>query len=135
MYLKVSKEQRLKSFHNNCDDIEEISFRKKFTKSEMSEHKDTLVDTLISLGKLEGELSIIKEDFGSKMAPLKKSIQRLVDWLEAGEHEVTEPCFKFIDRKDIVVGYYNQAGELIRERPATTNELQLKLKHEPDKDV
>lgn len=135
MYLKQSKESRLKQFHNNCDAVEEISYRKKFTKSEMTEHKDTLVDTLIELGKLEGELSLIKEDFSSKMSPLKKGIQRLVDWLEAGEREITEPCFKFIDRKDIVVGYYNEAGELVRERPATTNELQLKIKHEPDKDA
>jgi hypothetical protein len=129
MYVKQSKESRLKSFQENCDAVEEISYRKKFTATEMAEHKDLLAASMIELGNIEAELANIKEDFKDKMDPIKSTIKRVVMWLESGDREVVEPCFKFIDRKDIVTGYYNESGELVRERPATTNELQLTIKY------
>lgn len=130
MYKNKSKESRLKSFHENCDAVEEISYRKPFTKTETSEFKEELSQVMIDLAKIEAEWAIEKEKHSDQIKPVQSRIKRLVEYLEAGEREVLEPCFKFIDREKVEVGYYNEAGELVRERPANHNEMQLTIKHQ-----
>jgi hypothetical protein len=129
IYYKQSKESRLKALHDNCDAVEKISYRKKFSKSEIQDLKDGLASSMIALVEIELELTDIKEEFKEKMSPIKDVIKRSVTYLSTGDREVDEPCFKFIDREEQVTGYYNEDGDLVRERPANPNEMQLTLKH------
>lgn len=126
-YLKQSKEQRMKNLHNNCDEVQEISYDKKFTATELSELKDTLADQSIQLSDVEEEFKDVKQSYADQMAPMKAEIKLAIGSLKSGKRIVTEPCFKFIDKDNKEVGYYNDDGELVYSRPANMDEMQLKL--------
>ena len=58
--MKQSKESRLKNLHEKCDAVEEISYDKSFTVSEMAEIKDQLADESIKLSDVEAEFKEVK---------------------------------------------------------------------------
>ena len=126
-YLKQSKESRMKNLHNNCDEVQEISYDKKFTATELSEIKDTLADQSIQLFDVTEEFRDVKQSFADEMAPMKQNIKHAIGHLKSGKRLVTEPCFKFLDKDNKEVGYYNEDGELVFSRPANLDEMQLKL--------
>lgn len=130
MYLKHGKETRLKELHENCEIVEQIDYEKAFTATEIMEHKDTLADQMVTLSNMEDEFEQVKTGFRDRISPVKEKVARVTSHLKHGTRIVMEPCFKFIDREKVMVGYYNEDGVLVRERPATHDELQFTIKHE-----
>jgi len=126
-YLKQSKESRMKNLHNNCEEVKEISYDKKFTATEMSEIKDRLADQSIALSDVEEEFKDVKQTYTDQMNPIKHDIKDQIGYLKSGKRLVTEPCYMFIDRETKETGFYNEDGELVHSRPSTLDEMQLKL--------
>ena len=131
-YLKSSKESRLKNLHNNCDEVSEISYDKKFTTTELSEIKDSLADESIQLFDIEAEFKEVKQTYTDQMSPIKQSLKLSIGYLKNGKRLVSEPCFKFVDRENNETGYYNEDGELVYSRPANLDEMQMKLPLDKD---
>lgn len=134
-YLKQSKENRMKNLHEKCDEVQEFSYDKSFTATEMSEMKDVLADQSIALSDVEAEFKEVKQTYADQMSPMKQNIKLTIGHLKTGKRLVTEPCFKFVDRENKETGYYNEDGELVYSRPANMDEMQLKLQGEGWQDV
>ena len=131
-YLKQSKESRMKNLHDNCDDVQEMSYDKSFTATEMSEIKDQLADESIKLFDVEAEFKEVKQTYTDQMSPMKQAIKLSIGYLKTGKRLVTEPCFKFVDRDNKETGYYNEDGELVYSRPSNMDEMQMKLPLDKD---
>jgi hypothetical protein len=129
-YLKQSKESRLKNLHEKSDAVEQISYDKSFTASEMAEIKDELADESIKLSDVEAEFKEVKQTYTDQMAPMKQTIKLAIGHLKSGKRLVTEPCFKFVDRDNKETGYYNEDGELVYSRPANLDEMQFTIQHD-----
>lgn len=44
--------------------------------------------------------------------------------IKRGYEEITDECFKFMDRNTRTTGYYNGNGDLVKERPMEAQEMQ-----------
>lgn len=44
--------------------------------------------------------------------------------IKRGYEEITDECFKFMDRSTRTTGYYNGNGDLVKERPMEAQEMQ-----------
>lgn len=44
--------------------------------------------------------------------------------IKRGYEEITDECFKFMERSTRTTGYYNGNGDLVKERPMEAQEMQ-----------
>jgi len=116
--------QRVSFLKDNCDKIEEKGYMKRFSSDQLSEMKEQLSETAISINDIEIEKKIVMEGFKDKMKPLNLEKERLLIGLKNKTEFITENCFKFVDMETREVGYYNEDGDLIESRPAYADELQ-----------
>lgn len=124
IYFKKSKEEREMKLKQDCEVVEIVSYHKEFTKTELTDMKDEVSELLIRFYDLENDLKDTKQTYTDAMAPLKKSISRIVGLLKYKARIVDEECYKFIDREKEKVAYYNIDGLRILERPIQAGEMQ-----------
>lgn len=123
----ANKEQRISFLKDNCDEIEEKGYMKRFTPEQLSIMKDDLSTTAIKINDIEEHKKVIMDEFKETLKPLETEKKRLLTGLKNKAEHVTERCFKFVDMEDRAVGYYNQDGDLIESRPAYADELQVNI--------
>jgi hypothetical protein len=128
MYLKKGKEERLKLLQSKCDQVLEFPYQKKFTEKEMNEILKMLGDKMVELHDLEDRLEELKAEFREEMSPLKTDIGVYTGFAKYKSRLVKEPCYKFIDRETKIVKIYNEDGHCVEDRPATDEEMQLRIK-------
>ncbi|MBO6117334.1 MAG: hypothetical protein J6P44_02200 [Bacteroidales bacterium] len=119
--------QRKTFLKDNCDEVVEKSYYKQFTNQQMQDFKEDLADTEIQLNGIEREFEVVKSDFKGRMKPLKERKDKIVENIRMKSEFVREQCYKFIDQESKQVGFYNEDGDLIEERPAMADELQATI--------
>ena len=70
------------------------------------------------------------KSYSDRIKAIETSTDNLTESLVSGSRIVEEDCYKFVDYDERVVGYYNRAGELVKQRPARKNELQKTIYRE-----
>lgn len=118
---------------DNCDKVEAMGYNRKFSPEEIREMKDELAETSIKLNEIGIRKKETMASFKNEAQPFAQKQGKLLDFIKTKREYVTEDLFKFIDREERTVGYYNGNGELIDEltRPATGEELQGVLFERP----
>ncbi len=124
MFSNDSPEKRRQMLYDNCEKIEELEYRKEFDSEELAELKDHLSNFLIQLSNLEEELEEIKTEYKEKIKPLKQTIKETMNKVRDGSELVKQQCYKFMDWDEKQVGFYNEEGELVMERPMMKSERQ-----------
>jgi hypothetical protein len=122
--------QRTRFLKDNCEAVESVGYMKPFKPEEIERKKNRLADVSIELADIEAEKALAVSSFKVRMAPLKEERTELVSDIKVKARYVTEQCYKFVDRDTRRVGYYNNDGQLISERPAMMDELQLSIPFE-----
>jgi hypothetical protein len=121
--IKDPKE-RVAFLHDNCDNVEEKGYMKRFTPEQLLKMKGELSETSIKINDIEIEKKLVNKDFNLTLKPLVEERKTILTGLKNKSEHVTERCFKFIDAETREVGFYNEDGELIEARPAYADELQ-----------
>ena len=62
--------------------------------------------------------------YKDKLKPKKERKKTLLTDIKRGYEEITDECFKFMDRSTRTTGYYNGNGDLVKERPMEAQEMQ-----------
>jgi chromosome segregation ATPase len=124
MFAGDSPEKRRQMLYDNCEKIEELEYRREFDSEELAELKDHLSRFLIQLNTLEEELEEIKNEYKEKTKPLKQTIKETMNKVRDGSELVKQQCYKFMDWDEKQVGFYNDDGELVMERPMMKSERQ-----------
>jgi len=120
-------EKRKQILEDSCEQVEQVDYMKQFTLEDIEEMKTRLSDQMVALSKLEFELKEVKDDFKNRMKPIKDEVTALVENVKHQARAVTETCYKFVDHDNGQVGYYNEDGMLIKERPILPNERQTSI--------
>ncbi|WP_256013190.1 hypothetical protein [Desertivirga xinjiangensis] len=119
--------QRAQYLHDNCDNVEEQWYMKKFTPEEIRAMKDALSTLSIDINDIEEEKAKETKKFTDKLKPLKKEVVSLLRNIKMKAVHVKEPLYKMIDHENRKVGFYNHRGELVESRPILPEEMQQKM--------
>jgi hypothetical protein len=112
---------------DNCDKVEERGYMKPFSPEQLQGHKESLAELSIQIEEVEDEKKASAASFKATLDPLVKQRREMVSNIRQKAEYVHELCYKFVDRENRIAGYYNADGDLIEQRPATADELQLTL--------
>lgn len=115
---------RVQFLKDNCDEIQELDYMRQFKPDELVEMKDSLSTVAIQIDDLEGEKKDLTAEINAKIKTQSLQKKKLLKGLKQKAELVNEPCFKFIDDENRMVGFYNSDGDLVQSRPAMGNELQ-----------
>ena len=117
-------EPRRRFLADNADAVEKKEYMRHFTPEELLKLKEGLSETCISINDIEEELKEVKKEYKERLEPLINRKKEALEGLKKKAKLVEEDCYKFIDEEAREVGYYNQNGDLIENRPAYSEELQ-----------
>lgn len=120
----VYLEERKAFLKDNCDRIEDAGYMKQFSPEQVTEMKERLAQVSIEINDIEEEKKAANDLFKEKLKPFAEEKHSLLTGIKHGAEFVTERCFVFIDQHEKMVGYYNEEGLLVSQRPATAKELQ-----------
>ena len=119
--------QREAFLKDNCDKVENKGYMKKFTPEQLQQHKEILADLSIVIERIEDEKKEAARAYKDQLDPLVKQRTETIRNIRQKAELVNEPCYKFVDRNSRTTGYYNADGDLVEQRPATADEMQLNL--------
>ena len=120
-------EERKTFLLDNADEVEEKTYLKSFDADAMAERKERLAEVSIKINDLEDDIKSYKEAKKLDLKPLREAKTTLLHDIKFKGEVVTEKCFKFVDRDEGMVGFYNDEGLLIESRPATREESQTNI--------
>lgn len=124
MLADTPVEERERILRDNCDQIIERSYTRKFDQAVVNERRAELANVAIQISDLEQELAEVRADFKGKIKPLEERLGKLRDELKAGWEWVKSDCFKFVFEDENAVGIYDPTGHLLESRPMTQEEKQ-----------
>jgi hypothetical protein len=124
LFSEMPPEKRAGHLEANCDSIEEIEYSKAYSKEEMDELKTELPNNLIEIQKEEEVLKAAKDLYKVKTKIPKEMVKEYTQSIRTGRKMINENCYKMVDTDQREVGYYNNEGELVMQRPAFPDELQ-----------
>ena len=90
----------------------------------MGERKTELANIDLDMAALEEEKKAFMQAYKDKLKPKKERKKTLLTDIKRGYEEITDECFKFMDRNTRTTGYYNGNGDLVKERPMEAQEMQ-----------
>lgn len=118
---------RKQFIEDNCDDIEVVTYTSDFSEDAMSEMRKELGDIDIEIYEKDEAKKAYMQQLRDELKPLKTRKKELLGDIKRGYEEVTEKCYKFIDRQAGTIKIYNSLGELVKVRPIGAKEQQISL--------
>jgi hypothetical protein len=118
------QDARVRFLKDNCDEVVEKGYTRRFTTEELSQKKTELSEVAIEINEVELEKKHAMQMFKEQLKPLQENMTELLDQIKAKSEFVRDQCFKFLDHENRTVGFYSKEGDLIEERPMYTQELQ-----------
>lgn len=106
-----------------ADEVTEETYLQPYDTEKMMEKRKQYVDLSIEFKKITDEENEIKEEFKERKAPLKKSLDAVLANIKQGGEYVKGKLYKICDQDERVVGFYNEKGELVKQRKALPKEL------------
>jgi len=123
----ADKALRTNFLKDNCDTVEERGYMKPFTPEELQGYKEQLAELSINIEEKENEKKAAAKRLKIELDPLLEKRSEMISNIRQKAEYVREICYKFVDRQEKEVGYYNADGDLIELRPAAFDELQPTL--------
>ncbi|CAA0253756.1 hypothetical protein V2605_03600 [Tenacibaculum maritimum] len=122
-----NRNERKQILKDSCVKTETFTYPKQFTPEELSLKKDELSQQDIQLDNLEGEKKKVTTEFNNDIKELKNERKHTLTCVRTGMEEVTEQVFLLDDQEVGKMGYYNESGILVYERPLMPEERQLRI--------
>ena len=120
----VDDKARISFLKDNCDQVEEKGYMKRFTPEQILAMKEQLAETSIVINDLEIEKKDLISSLKCRIDPLIDERKELLKGIKEKAEYTKEICYKFIDSDERMGGFYNADGDLIESRPASPDELQ-----------
>lgn len=117
-------EEREQVMRDNCDQIIERSYTKKFDQEEINARRAEYADVGIQVAELEKQLAEIRADYKGRIKPLLERMSGILDEIKSGGEWVTTEVFLFKDMESGMAAIYTPDGYLLEKRPLTPGEKQ-----------
>lgn len=124
MFADEPVEKREQLLRDNCDQIVERSYTRKFEQHEVNARREELENVSIQVAELEDKLAEIRADYKGRIKPLLERRGLILDELKARGEYVKGDCFKFVDVDEGKTAFYSPGGYKLEERPITPEERQ-----------
>lgn len=115
---------RAQFIEDNCDEIEVVTYTSDFSDSDMDEMRKELGEIDIEIDDKDEAKKAYMQQLRDELKPLKERKKELLSDIKRGYQEITEKCYKFIDRDKGVIEIYNKQGVLVKTRPIGAKEQQ-----------
>lgn len=96
---------RRQMLEDNCAAVERITYTSPFSEEEMGERKTELANIDLDMAALEEEKKAFMQAYKDKLKPKKERKKTLLTDIKRGYEEITDECFKFMDRNTRTTGY------------------------------
>lgn len=127
VFQDVSPKERIQILTDNASSVEKKTYSRPLDIAEISKMQTEFAQKAIELNIEESELKSVRDEFKLKVKPIKAEMSVLMQGIRSGSEEVTEDVFLLADMEDSMMGYYNNAGELIFSRPLMQSEKQYSI--------
>lgn len=123
LFENETPKRRLELLEGMADSVvQEHTYMKPLSESEMLYHKDRLPQTAIELAKLTDKLNEAKKAFKEAAKPHQQNYSESLNAIKLKHEEATGKAFVIVDRENKMTGTYNELGQLINARPMLENE-------------
>lgn len=127
MFANEPIEVREQLLRDNCDQIEQRSFRRNFSQDEVNDRRAELEQVSIQVSELEDYLAQVRADIKGRIKPLLERRSHILDELKSRGEYVTADTYKFVDVDEGKTAYYSADGHKVEERPMTPEERQRNI--------
>lgn len=127
MFADKSASEREAIFRDSCDGVEELGYTKQFTSEQLEAKKDELAEASIERNQIEDEKKEAMDEFKARLKPVSENIKQLLTDIKHKSQYVNETVYKFIDRENNMVGFYNREGDMVFSRPLNSQERQIQI--------
>lgn len=117
-------EEREQVMRDNCNQIIERSYTRKFDQDEINQRRAEYANVGIQVAELEKELAELRADYKGKIKPLLERMSGILDEIKSGGEWVKTDCFLFKDMEEGMAAIYSPDGYLLEKRPLTPGEKQ-----------
>lgn len=117
-------EEREQVMRDNCDQIIERSYTRKFDQDEINQRRAEYANVGIQVAELEKELAELRADYKGKIKPLLERMSGILDEIKSGGECLKTDCFLFKDMEEGTAAIYSPDGYLLEKRPLTPGEKQ-----------
>lgn len=117
-YGKIA--ERKAFLRDNCDAVEEFGYVKPLASEQIENLKEKLVENNIQLRDVRADKKAQNKLYNEQIKQLEEENDGVTKQLKEKSEFVIENCFKFVDGDE--VGYYNEDGVLVYQRPARPEE-------------
>lgn len=121
---------RAQLIEDNCDEAEVVTYTSDFSEDDMDGMRKELGEIDIAIDDKDEAKKAYMDQLRDELKPLKERKKELLSDIKRGYQEITEKCFKFIDRDKGVIEIYNRQGELVKTRPIGAKEQQRTIMEE-----
>lgn len=112
------------------DGVEEMHYPVVLTEQELSDQKTRFAQISISEARLADEKKEFMDLLKERLKPIKTEKTDLLQVIKTGAREEFGRVYKIVDRTEKMTGFYNDRGQLVFSRGATTEELaELTIAH------
>ena len=106
---------------------EESTYSTALTQDEIQNIESEHTLNHIKLAKLEEKKKEFMTEYNSEKKPIDEDVKMQLGLIRTGVREVTEDLYLLEDQEEGLMGYYNDRGILIRQRPLRPNEKQFRI--------
>ena len=117
-------EEREQVMRDNCNQIIERSYTKKFDQDEINARRAEYANVGIQVAELEKQLAEMRADYKGRIKPLLERMSGILDEIKSGGEWVTTDVFLFKDMDSDMAAIYAPDGHLLEKRPLTPGEKQ-----------
>lgn len=121
---EATAKDRLMILQENAAKIEETTYQKNLDAEELASRREDLADNCIRLNQFEDELKEVKDDFKTKMDPLKNSNKTLLTEIKTKQSTVEGTLFHLANHEEGYMETYDKEGVLISTRRLRPDEKQ-----------
>lgn len=123
----VSVGQRKEYLIDSCVKTEVFTYPKHLNQNEITKERTDFTQNAIKVAIEDAKLKEAREIYKAETKPVKQEMKNQMLKIRSGVEEVTGPVFLMDDQEASEMGYYNEAGELVYQRPLLQEERQLRL--------
>jgi len=121
---EATAKERLMILQENAAKVEQTTYQKVLTPDELAARREDLADDCIKLNQFEDELKEVKDDFKTKMDPLKAANKTRLTEIKTKQTTVDGTLYHLANHDDGMMETYDGEGLLISSRRLRPEEKQ-----------
>ena len=120
----ATAKERLMAMQESASKVEQTTYQKVLTPDELAARREDLADDCIKLNQFEDELKEIKDDFKSRMDPLKMANKARLTEIKTKQSSTDGTLYHIANHEDSMMETFDSEGLLISSRRLRPEEKQ-----------